>query len=311
VALVVTFVLLAMLAGGCGAGDARDELLSPGPFGTDAPQWSDASAWQPDSSALAARLRSVATTVVLNASSYGVAVFVAKDDDPLLTVTNTNDWGTLPGTTSFRAPEGMRAASGMDGHLVVLQPDGTAIEMWKASRQTSGNFTAGAVTRSSPGQYGFDVAGCRGSSFALAAGAIDPAEIKVGSIEHALLMILPTSVVKRAAVFPSTASDGTNYDADSLPEGARLVLDPNADLSKLTSLEHTIAVALQRYGAYVGDKTAGTDVAFSAVARESYTALGEEGPWAALGVDGNPALVNLLPLLSDLKVQLFADYTTF
>ena len=286
-------------------------LLSPGPFGTASPQWSDANAWQADSSVFADRLRSVVTSAVLTVSSYGVAVVVASASDPLVTVTNTNNWGTVTGTTSFRAPAAAKPASGTDGHLVVVQPDGSAIEMWKASRQANGNFTAGAVARSLNGQHGFNTAGCRGSSFALAAGVIDPLEVKAGTINHALLMILPTSVVKRAAVWPSTSTDGTNYSADSLPEGARLILDPNADLSKLTALERAVAVALQRYGAYLGDKTGGTDLSFATLAPESYTTTGQSDQWAAQGITGYPTLNNLLPLLSRMKVQRFSDYKTF
>jgi hypothetical protein len=66
-------------------------------------------------------------------------------------------------------------------------------------------------------------------------------------------------------VLPATSSDGQSSGADTIPEGARLQLDPSLDLSTLglQPWQRTIARALQQYGMFVGDT--GDTVGLSAV----------------------------------------------
>ena len=74
-------------------------------------------------------------------------------------------------------------------------------------------------------------------------------ELQRGSIDHALAMAIPHA---RAGVWswPATRSDGDSSDPNSLPEGARLRLDPTLNLKKLNlpPMTRMMAEAAQRYG---------------------------------------------------------------
>ena len=81
-------------------------------------------------------------------------------------------------------------------------------------------------------------------------------EIEQGHIDHALALELPAP---RAGMWtwPAQRSDGTGTDPNTLPEGARLRLDPNLNLAvlHLPRLTLMIAQAAQKYGLIVRDQT--------------------------------------------------------
>ena len=85
-------------------------------------------------------------------------------------------------------------------------------------------------------------------------------EIKAGVINHVLKIAVNTA--HQDHVWPMTGSDGDSTAAFAPPEGARLRLKPGIDLDKLdlTRAELTIATALQRYGAVIGDQSGATAV---------------------------------------------------
>lgn len=99
---------------------------------------------------------------------------------------------------------------------------------------------------------------CRGSGFALMNGLIWPDELKAGRIDHAIAFSYDLT---RAGgpVSPATDSDGTSKGSDTMPEGARVQLDPTLDLDSLglTDYEKTIAKALQEYGMILVDDGGG------------------------------------------------------
>jgi len=239
--------------------------------------------------------------------AYGVAMAYASSTDPVVKVTNTNGWGNLPTGSTFRSPAAAKPAQGTDGHVTIVQPDGSLVEMWKAVRGVDGNWTAGAAGRAPAGAYGYDTAACRGSSFTLPAGLVTPDEVRAGRITHALAVVLPGAAVRKASVYPSTDTDGIMVGSQYIPEGARLVLDPTANLSGLSALERVVAKALQEYGAIVVDKTGGGDLSFLAEAPETWTAYGQPDQWAALGYSGYPQLSNLVPLVRSLHVATMSD----
>ena len=91
----------------------------------------------------------------------------------------------------------------------------------------------------------------------------------------------------RGAVSPATETDGQSTRADSLPEGARLQLDPRLDLRSLglSGAALTIGRALQRYGMYLGDTGGGVSlyaVNRRSYVRDPYSGLFESGPYASL-----------------------------
>ena len=85
-------------------------------------------------------------------------------------------------------------------------------------------------------------------------------EIKKGAIDHVLKIAVNTA--HQDHVWPMTGSDGDSSAPFAPPEGARLRLKPSIDLDELdlTRAERTIAVALQRYGAVIGDQSGSTAV---------------------------------------------------
>jgi len=283
-----------------GGGSSSTIPNNLGVFAQQAPSWTDSTKWRGDSASLLSSLSGALTSNPksdLAVAGYGVAYVKATSSDPQVTVTNTNGWGTNPGTTTFRAPLAAKPASGTDAHLVVEQPDGSVVEMWQAAKSGS-NWTAGAVAVAKAGQYYYTIAGCRGSSLTLASGIVTPQEVKAGAINHVLSVSLPASVVSKSFVFPSYSSDGSL--TGGIPEGARLVLDPNYDISGLTGLKKIVAQALKTYGMINVDRTGG-DIEIDAQSPESWTAFGQPDPWAAQGISGYPDL-GIDALVSHMKI---------
>ena len=98
--------------------------------------------------------------------------------------------------------------------------------------------------------------GATATSLPLVAGTMLISELQAGRIEHALAISVPNA---RAGVFafPAQRSDGTSADPAAIPEGARLRLDPRLNIAALNlpPVVHAMAVAAQRYGMIVRDKT--------------------------------------------------------
>jgi hypothetical protein len=164
-------------------------------------------------------------------------------------------------------PAGAQPARGRDEQMTVWQPSTDKLwEFFHMRRQADGWHAAwgGAIENvsQSPGYYTtsswpgtLTVWGASATSLPLAAGLITLADLRAGGINHALAMALPAP---RAGVYawPAERSDGTG-GPDTIPEGARLRLDPNLDLNSLhlPLVTRMIAEAAQRYGIIVRDQT--------------------------------------------------------
>jgi hypothetical protein len=151
-------------------------------------------------------------------------------------------------------------ASDQDNHMVVLDLAARCeYDMWQA-RKVNGKWLASwgnAVSLDGRGVYARGLS-TRGSGLAFLGGVIWPDELKSGHIGHALVFSYPLTR-DGGPVAPATESDGWSGDAAALPEGAFLRLDPSLDLSTLTlsSVELTVARALQEYGLYLVDDGGG------------------------------------------------------
>jgi hypothetical protein len=164
-------------------------------------------------------------------------------------------------------PPGAKPALGADAQMTIWQPSSDKLwEFFRMRLETDGwhaawggaiahvSRSAGYYTASSwPGaRAGW---GASATSLPLAAGLITIADLRAGAIDHALSIALPAP---RAGVYarPAERSDGTG-GPDTIPEGARLRLDPKLDLSSLDlpPLTRMIAEAAQRYGIVVRDQT--------------------------------------------------------
>lgn len=109
--------------------------------------------------------------------------------------------------------------------------------------------------------------GAAATSLPLAAGLITREDVGRGSIDHALAIGLANRVgssIIRAGSFASPAqrSDGKSVSPGSIPEGARLRLNPDLDLESfpLSPFARLLAEAAQRYGMIVQDGSQSTVV---------------------------------------------------
>ena len=88
------------------------------------------------------------------------------------------------------------------------------------------------------------------------AGLIHPEEIAQGRIDHALAFFIPRTAGKHESyVWPAQGTDGTSTNANAIPLGSRIQLDPslNVETLAISPGAKVIARALQEYGGWIGD----------------------------------------------------------
>lgn len=191
-------------------------------------------------------------------------------------------------------PEAARPDRQADAHLSVIDLDAACEYDLYGARKVDGRWEAewaNAIPLSAGGVYPNGLSS-RATGFSGLAGLIWPEELRRGRIDHALLFAYPLT---RAGgpVLPATASDGKTEGDFTIPQGARLQLDPELDLSTLglTPVEYTIARALQDYGMFLGD-TGGRSAVY-AVGENSFTSDPYRGLLPAGGSLGNIPLDRL------------------
>jgi hypothetical protein len=120
---------------------------------------------------------------------------------------------------------------------------------------------------------------------------VRPEEVAQGHIDHALIITTPYTRSGYTAC-PAEGTDGKNASPNALPIGAHVQLNPSINVAALNipAWQKVIAVALQQYGAYVGD-TGGS------VAIEAENNLGRPGydAWAKAGVSSTSPSLSDLP----------------
>jgi hypothetical protein len=109
--------------------------------------------------------------------------------------------------------------------------------------------------------------GSAATGLPLASGLITRRDVERGSIDHAVSIGLDNSgadAILRAGqfAFPAQRTDGLSARPNSIPEGARLLLDPALDIDslELSPLARMLAEAAQRYGLIVQDGSLATVV---------------------------------------------------
>jgi hypothetical protein len=209
---------------------------------------------------------------------------------PLSRVGDDLDPGNDGVCENIPIPEEVWADPGDDGHVVIVDPNlRKAWEFWHFkkvdgvySAELGGLWdldSAGFNAPGSPGNWWRN--GANGARSAYIGGLIRYEEVFAGEITHAMNIITPVNRQKieagthtREYYSPTAAnSDGwvttaQAWYAESIPEGARVQLDPAFDLDqpfppfgdRLNATARTIARAMQVYGAYVMDNGAGFGV---------------------------------------------------
>ena len=172
---------------------------------------------------------------------------------------NYPEWGPNP-LAGFEVPipDGTEIPPGSDGHLAVMDPlSGKVFSFWQAYK-SGGVWHASWAGVSEFYGDGRDYEGnATATELSRLAGVVLLNEIEAGEIPHALFFA--SDMAGAAFRYPATKSDGLNDAgvAVPIPEGARVQLDPSinlANISGITPGELAVGRALQRYGAYCGDK---------------------------------------------------------
>jgi hypothetical protein len=205
----------------------------------------------------------------------------------------TIQWAPIHGAAGYKV---YRGSGGSAASLLKTVPAGQASLLDDGTSVVSGELPPAKDTAVTPGEwhaaYGGTVQGVSESpgyyrnllnpdgsvreqanwgaaatSLPLAAGLITREDIERGSIDHVLAIGLANrsgSSIIRAGSFASPAqrSDGKSVDPGSIPEGARLRLDPRLDLDSvaLSPFARLLAQAAQRYGMVVQDGSQSTVV---------------------------------------------------
>lgn len=192
---------------------------------------------------------------VINRAQWSVATRLATAADPLVTLTAVRNKATY----RIRIPADTVATGGLDRHVTVVQPDGvTAYDLYKISRVSATQWRAEfvvVVDLRSPGT----AAGVRASGQPGFAGLIRRHEVAARHIPHAVAIAVPGSVLRRGPVWPATREDGdaARSYTGRVPMGALFAIPPGVDVEamRLSPEGRALARALQRYGAYVVDRS--------------------------------------------------------
>jgi hypothetical protein len=220
----------------------------------------------PNSASIAGYLAGGTRQQIANLYDYGWPVFHADAATPRTTVTTTKPWGPNPfAGIEVPLPPNFQANPGSDGHAIVVDHStGRLFEFWQL-RKVDGRWVAswGQVTpnvRSGLGNERLAGGSSKGAGTSGLGGLVLAREMRAGVIDHALVFA-SNAVTPNAFRFPATKTDGTNMAGVSLnltiPEGARIRLDPTIDLAAIpgiTKAELAVGRALQTYGAYCADQ---------------------------------------------------------
>jgi hypothetical protein len=166
------------------------------------------------------------------------------------------------GGLRVRAPSAALPSPDSDGHAVLIQPDGMALELYSAIVLSAGVWVSS--------MYGFTDAlnglgvgeenGRRASLIPSYAGVLRHAELASGAVGHALNLVVPAGLLTTEFVPPALAFDTDPGYSGTLPMGARLALPPGTDLDGLglrTRLGAVLAPVLRDHGAIVTDRGGG------------------------------------------------------
>ncbi|NAZ81530.1 hypothetical protein GTR02_06830 [Kineococcus sp. R8] len=270
---------------------ARDEPgpPAPAPVAADYP-FGPRSVWRTDLSDAPVDPRSAAMVADLerqvadhwggvasfNVDKYTASWWTAGPDTPRVDVAfdDCQRKGSVPAGllgeggqfTDVPIPAGAAPSPGTDGQLTIHSPSTDQLwELWRVERTASGWSACwgGRLDRvsASPGWFE-DGFGASASGLAMSAGTVWVDDVRRGEINHALgLAILQPADWTRVR-WPAQRSDGNDRDADALPEGTRLRLDPAVDVDalELTPLARLVARSAQTYGFVVTDQAGAVNI---------------------------------------------------
>lgn len=188
--------------------------------------------------------------------------------------------------TGVPVPADAVPAAGSDAELTVYSPATDQLwEFWMASHRADGWHACwgGRIDHVST-SAGFFTGGfgASASGLAVAGGMVSLADVRRGSIDHALALAVVDAAPWTSVSWPAQRSDGSRGSASLIAEGTRFRLDPsvNVDGLALTPLAKMIAKAAQRYGFIVTDKAGAVSVVTeSGAGVQARTGV---NPWTAI-----------------------------
>jgi hypothetical protein len=191
-------------------------------------------------------------------------------------------------SVSGRIPSYATPNTGSDGKLTVVEPtSGAELDMWRGVYHSDADRWSASwrgVTdvggwgfMCTPGEHcnGPNAAGNTGLS-----GVVRPEEIAQGHIDHALQMSGMAGYTRYNFIAcPATHWDGRSTHPYSIPEGARVQLDPAFDVGAQPWPEwkKVVARALQQYGAIIDDSGGSLGIAAENITNRGYDAWQRAG----------------------------------
>jgi hypothetical protein len=160
-------------------------------------------------------------------------------------------------------PAAANGANGTDGELVVIDGD-IAYNFWQFNRTSNTTATASSygsdnvVTGDGWGSKApFLSAGTTAVGASELGGLLVKAQTDTGTIDHALQLVVDSSLAMPGAVGNAISSDGGS-STGIVKEGELLGISPNTPMpSGLSALGQEVFKAMQQYGAYVVDVAGG------------------------------------------------------
>ena len=216
-------------------------------------------------------------------TQYTYPVYEVDADTPAVRLTVEGTWSNVVDdgrplevardvTVEVPLPRTAVAAAGSDAQIVIVdRTHGDEWGAWRLRRDPGGwraenayhyNIGWSGVPPRAPDGTPF---GSRGAGLPYLAGLVRPCEITSGRIDHALAFAYDGPSAER--VYPATKSDGLRAGEATLPEGARLQLDPSLSAARIRSWGCrgaclVVARTLQRHGMYVVDNSGRPKIMF-------------------------------------------------
>jgi hypothetical protein len=195
--------------------------------------------------------------------SYSPSIHVGLESHPVVSVQYPPSWGHPGGTLSIRMPDDADGAAGTDGELLVIDGD-TVHNFWQFKRLGPTLATArsyGATNVMTGSGWGrtapFLGAGIVATGSSQLAGLLVQQETDSGEIEHALQIVIESSLAKPGHIGQAINGDGKNPNG-LVQEGQRLAIPPDVPMPPgLSPLGEKVFRAYQKYGAFVIDVAGG------------------------------------------------------
>lgn len=229
---------------------------------------------------------------------FGIPIYESDDSTRryVIKCAGPVSWGPCPlDGVSVPIPDQATPQSGSDGAMVIVDHGNDRVyEFWRAARSGDGwTTTWGSVSRLSGNGWSSTATGAGASRLG---GVIRVSELTAGIIPHALVL-QSSNTCSDVFRFPAVKTDGNSTRSDCIPEGARLQLDPALEVTAMNSLtpaERAIAVAMQRYGAYVID-TGGAKLSMSFERPADATAASTGPQYSVVGLSWDHMSLSGIP----------------